>query len=172
MVEESSESFSSFSIELVGSEESEDEIFSDILLDSSIIDVEDNQSNYNDQLVEITSRMTISFTISPVWKFFARKEKTVENQSGEEQIVQYIYCNVGGCHLSESNSTTTLECHLKAKHKDAYVRLHDEQVENIEPWTSEEQKKIHVFLLNWIVIDQQPFTLVENHSFQNFILKI
>ena len=59
-----SESFSSFSIELVGSEESEEEIYSDILDDTPIIDVEDNhQRNDNNDLAEITSRMTISSPI-------------------------------------------------------------------------------------------------------------
>ena len=157
-----SESFSSFSIELVGSEESEEEIYSDILDDTPIINVEDNhQSNDNNDLAEIMSRMTIS---SPIWNFFTREEETIE-----DEIVKYIRCNVGGCHLSGTNSTTTLERHLKAKHKDAYDRLHNQQVENIEPWPSKVQKENHVFLLNWIVIDQQPFTVVENQSFQKFL---
>jgi len=157
-----SDSFSaSFSIEIVGSEE-EEEFFSDILPDDLIINDGDNQ---DDQL----SEMKINSTTSPVWKFFIREEKIVENQDGGEQIVKYIHCNVGGCQLSATNSTSTLERHLKAKHKDAYARLYDEQVENIDPWMNEEQKQKHIFLLNWIIIDQQPFTLVENQSFQKFI---
>ncbi|CAI2190567.1 12067_t:CDS:2, partial [Funneliformis geosporum] len=36
----------------------------------------------------------------------------------------------------------------------------------------EEQKKKHIFLVNWVIIDQQPFTLVENQSFKKFILEI
>jgi len=165
-------SFSSFSIELVESEESEEEFFSDILPDDTIIihDVEDNQNQNNDddQLSEITSMMKISSTTSPVWKFFTRKEKTIENQSREEQIVKYIHCNVGECQLSGTNSTSTLERHLKARHKDVYARLY-EQAEDIELWTNEEQKEKHIFLLNWVVVDQQSFALVENQSFQKFI---
>ena len=112
--------------------------------------------------------MKISSTTSPVWKFFTRKEKIIENQSGEEQIVKYIHCNVGECQLSGTNSTSTLERHLKAKHKDVYARLY-EQAEDIELWTNEEQKEKHIFLLNWVVVDQQSFALVENQSFQKFI---
>ncbi|CAI2196125.1 14679_t:CDS:2, partial [Funneliformis geosporum] len=35
----------------------------------------------------------------------------------------------------------------------------------------EEQKKKHIFLVNWVIIDQQPFTLVENQSFKKFMLE-
>ena len=58
---------------------------------------------------------------------------------------------------------------MKAKHKNAYARLYDKQVKDIDLWTNNEQKQKHIFLLNWIIIDQQPFTLVENQSFQKFI---
>ena len=58
---------------------------------------------------------------------------------------------------------------MKAKHKDAYARLYDKQVEDIDLWTNNEQKQKHIFLLNWIIIDQQLFTIVENQSFQKFI---
>lgn len=47
--------------------------------------------------------------------------------------------------------------------------MHQQYNENIEPWSAEEQKEKHVFLVNWITIDQQPFTLVDNQSFQKFI---
>jgi len=67
---ESSDSFSSFSIEIVGSKESEKEFFSDILPDDLFIDVGDNQNNDDDQLSEIASMMKISSTTSPVWNFF------------------------------------------------------------------------------------------------------
>ena len=37
-----------------------------------------------------------------------------------------------------TNSTSTLKRHLKAKHKDAYARLYDKQVEDIDLWTNNE----------------------------------
>jgi hypothetical protein len=153
-------------------EEGEEESFSDFF-------VEDNQPiiDFDQSIDEITETSTIgrsivSSTTSSVWNFFTKKEETKEDQNGEEQIIKYIYCKVGECHLSTNNSTTTLERHLKAKHHSAYLRLHQQIDEDIEPWVTERQKEKHEFLVNWVIIDQQPFTIVENQSFQKFMLEV
>ncbi|GBB94704.1 hypothetical protein RclHR1_00240052 [Rhizophagus clarus] len=110
----------SFLIEIV--DESEEEIFSDIFVeDEFIFNLEDDQSI--DKVTEITDRKAAS-TTSPVWQFFTRKEKTKKDQDGIEQTVRYIHCNIGECHLSANNSTSTLERHLKARHIDAYKKMH------------------------------------------------
>ncbi|EXX60144.1 hypothetical protein GLOIN_2v1790753 [Rhizophagus irregularis DAOM 181602=DAOM 197198] len=63
--------------------------------------------------------------ISDVWKYFTRKEQVKVNQNGGEEIEKFILCNVGQCYLSGKNSTSTLERHLKARHHDAYIELHE-----------------------------------------------
>jgi hypothetical protein len=106
-----------------------------------------------------------------IWKFFTRKEKIIKDQSGNEKIEHIIFCNVGNCHLSPNNSTTTLERHLKSKHHDAYIELYEKRIA-IEPWSTDMQKAKHEFFVNWIIMDQQPFNIVDNLSFQKFISSI
>src|SRR3954451_14074791 len=43
---------------------------------------------------------------------------------------------------------------------------------NIEPWLTEIQKVKHELFVKRIVIDQQPFTIVDNSSFQKFMSSI
>ena len=42
----------------------------------------------------------------------------------------------------------------------------------MEPWSTEMQNAKHKFFVNWIIMDQQPFNIVDNLSFQKFILSI
>ena len=106
-----------------------------------------------------------------VWNFFTRQEKVTRDQNGDEKFEKFILCNVEQCHLSSNNSTTTLERHLKSKHHDAYIELSEKRI-NIEPWSTEIQKTKHELFINWIVVDQQPFTIVDNSSFQKFMSSI
>jgi hypothetical protein len=110
-------------------------------------------------------------TVADVWRFFTRKEKVTKDQSENEIIEQFILCNVGQCQLSPNNSTTTLERHLKAKHHDAYIELYEKRI-TVELWSDEMQKAKHKLFINWVVIDQQPFTIVNNLSFQKFMSSI
>jgi hypothetical protein len=110
-------------------------------------------------------------TVADVWRFFTRKEKVTKDQSENEIIEQFILCNVGQCQLSPNNSTTTLERHLKAKHHDAYIELYEKKI-TVELWSDEMQKAKHKLFINWVVIDQQPFTIVNNLSFQKFMSSI
>src|SRR4051812_20915702 len=105
------------------------------------------------------------------WNYFTRKEKVIRDQNGDEKFEKFIFCNVGQCHLSSNNSTSTLECHLKSRHHDAYIELNEKKI-NINPWSTEIQKAKHELFVNWIVIDQQPFTIVDNSSFQKFMSSI
>jgi hypothetical protein len=109
---------------------------------------------------------------SDVWKFFTRKEQNKIDQDGHEQIEKFILCNVGQCSLSGKNSTSTLERHLKAKHHDAYKELCEQKSNALEPWSNALQKEKHILLVNWIIVDQQPFTVVENPGFIKYMLAI
>ncbi|PKK78863.1 hypothetical protein RhiirC2_830657 [Rhizophagus irregularis] len=97
------------------------------------------------------------------------EKKTIEKD--DEQTETYILCYICEGHFSANNSTTTLERHLKAKHFDVYKDLG--QVEsNAKPWTVDIQQEKHNLFVNWIITDQQPFTIVENQSFKKFIASI
>ena len=117
--------------------------------------------------VQMLVRSKTSAITADVWKFFIRKEKTTR----DETIELFIFCNVGKCHLSNNNSTTTLERHLRAKHHDAYIELHNQRIIT-ELWPKEMQDAKHEFLVNWVIVDQQPFTIVNNSSFRKFMLSI
>jgi len=94
--------------------------------------------------------------VSDIWKFFTRKEKNIKDQSGNEKIEQIIFCNVGNCHLSPNNSTTTLERHLKSRHHNAYIELYEKRIA-IEPWSADMQKLNMNFLLTGLL-------WINNHS--------
>ncbi|GBC48818.1 zinc finger BED domain-containing protein RICESLEEPER 2-like [Rhizophagus irregularis DAOM 181602=DAOM 197198] len=153
-------------------DESENEAFSDIFIEDEFIFNPEDDESIDEAEETITDIKVASPIISPIWKFFTRKEKIEKNQEGDEQLIKYIHCNIGECFLSANNSTTTLERHLKAKHNNVYVNLHNFADVALEPWSAEEQKEKHAFLINWVIIDQQPFTLVENLSFQKFMLAV
>jgi hAT family C-terminal dimerisation region/Domain of unknown function (DUF4413) len=109
--------------------------------------------------------------VADVWRFFTRKEKVTKDQNETEIIERFILCNVGQCQLSPNNSTSTLERHLKARHHNAYIELYEKRT-SVEPWSAEIQKAKHEFFINWIVIDQQPFTIVNNLSFKKFMSSV
>lgn len=171
MVDISDSSFSS----ILGVEEDNeyDSFLYDVFVDEEIfnIDFDDHTEIINEILPEIATSENNS-RISDIWKFFTRKEKITKDQNGDEQIENFILCNIGQCHLSAKNSTTTLERHLKAKHHDIYIEFVEQKDNNIEPWLTEKQNAKHEILVNWIILDQQPFTIVDNLNFQKFISSI
>ena len=120
---------------------------------------------------EVQMQASNSKAVSDVWKFFTRKEKITKDQSGNEIIKQIILCNVGQYELSSNNSTTTLERHLKSKHHDAYIEFCENKI-TIEFWSAEMHKAKHELFVNWVITDQQPFTIVSNLSFQKFLSSI
>ena len=184
MVDISDSSFSSYAEE--DSNDSQDEsFFYDTYVDDEIlVDFGDDQTERNEIAAEIEDSqdetggeiqiLAGSRPLSAdVWKYFTRKETTIRNQNDEETeiIKPFIFCNIGECHLSNSNSTSTLERHLKAKHYNAYLELYEKKIIT-ELWPKEMQEAKHEFLVNWVIIDQQPFTVVDNLSFQKFMLSV
>jgi hypothetical protein len=184
MVDISDSSFSSY-VEEDSNDDSQDESFyyetfieNEILVDfgddhteiNEIAEIEDSQDGGAITGGE-TQILARSKTSADVWKYFTRKETTIRNENDEEIINQFIFCNVGECHLSINNSTSTLERHLKAKHYDAYLELYEQKIIT-ELWPKEKQEAKHEFLVNWIIIDQQPFTIVDNLSFRKFMLSV
>src|SRR6266542_5583420 len=129
---------------------------------------------FNDNISVVSELKTTGSTTvnsAKVWKFFEKKEETIIDENGDEKIKKYIHCNVCQCHLTSTNSTTILARHLKSKHKESYNEL-QEGLEKLEFWPLEIQKEKHKSLVNWIIFDQQPFTVVENQQFQNFVFSI
>lgn len=147
--------------------------------DPIFIDHEDE--DYEESNDEITTEMTEAGTEitetgtevskennhARVWKHF--KKMTIEKEN--DQTETYILCHICQRHLSANNSTTTLERHLKSKHPDVYNNLGQDEAKP-KPWTTEIQKEKHKLFINWVITDQQPFTIVENLNFKKFIASI
>src|SRR2546429_2253961 len=92
------------------------------------VDGENNMAEMTEAETEITEAETavteteksVRSTVSsqaPVWQYF---EKRTEEKEEEEESNSYILCHICQVHLSIKNSTSTLECHLKSKHPDAF----------------------------------------------------
>src|SRR3989337_1361762 len=157
--------------------EESDEIDYDTFPIDDFIEVQILDDDELENRVEITAESKPkNSTLSPakVWNFFTKTQEIIKDSNRNEKIDNYILCNIGQCHLSSSNSTSTLVRHLKAKHNEDYkqLQLQKSGLEEVEPWSLEIQKEKHVFLINWIIVDQQPFTVVENQQFQKFVFSI
>ncbi len=87
---------------------------------NNFIEINDNEL---ESKVEITTEPTTSSIASnstQIWQFFEKKDEIVKDVNGNKSTKKYIHCNINQCHLSISNSTTTLLRHLKSKHIDYY----------------------------------------------------
>ena len=142
-----------------------------IFIDYEDEDYEESNSEITTAIVEVgteieetSSARSKELKHARVWKHF--EKKTIENEDGQTE--SFILCHICEGHFSANNSTTTLERHLKSKHLDVYNNL--EQVEiSLKSWTAEIQKEKHKLFINWIITDQQPFTIVEDQNFKKFI---
>lgn len=99
--------------------------------------------------------------MSDVWEFFQR----VKN---DDNVVLSINCQLCEAVYGISTSTTTLRRHLLGTHSTIYT-LENKQQRQIIPYTSAEQKHITVKLTQWISVNLQPFSIVEQTEFQQFI---
>lgn len=121
------------------------------------------------EITEVTTEKSKSYLPSKVWDYFEKKSVAEE----DDKVEKYILCNICQSHLSIHNSTTTLERHLRAKHHAEYDKLKQEvEVKQSEPWAIEVQTEKHNLFINWIITDQQPFTIVENKDFRKFLWSI
>ena len=180
MVDINDSSFSSYAEEDSNNSQDESFFYDTYVDDEILVDFGDDQTERN-VIAEIEDETGGEIQIlagsrplsADVWKYFTRKETTTRNQNDEETeiIKPFIFCNIGECHLSNNNSTSTLERHLKAKHYDAYLELYENKIIT-ELWPKEMQEAKHEFLVNWVVVDQQPFTVVDNLSFQKFMSSV
>ena len=99
--------------------------------------------------------------MSDVWEFFQR----VKN---DDNVVLSINCQLCEAVYGISTSTTTLRRHLLGTHSTIYTSENKQQ-RQIIPYTSAEQKHITVKLTQWISVNLQPFSIVEQTEFQQFI---
>src|SRR5688572_8449695 len=91
--------------------------------------------------------------MSDVWEFFQR----IKNDNN----VISIDCQLCKATYGVTTSTTTLRRHLLSIHNSVYTSDNQQQ-RQITSYTT-------VKLTKWIVVDLQPFSIVEQVEFQQFI---
>src|SRR4051794_27690081 len=98
--------------------------------------------------------------MSDVWEYFQKI------QDEDNTIILSINCQLCEAEYEISTSTTTLRCHLTGVHSSVYTSNKQKQA---PPYTLVKQKHIIVNLAQWISVDLQPFSIVEQVEFQQFI---
>ncbi len=156
------------------SNNSEQDCFFDIENDkiSDIIQEKKTDEEMSHSTLEI-KRKTISIPIrvsSAVWQHFEK----IFNDKGIHLQSKCNYCSQiysAGC------STTTLNDHWKSKHSKvqpggigsiemAFNNFKQQQVVKLQ---GEEHLNLLDKLINWIIVDCQPFSTVDNYSFKELI---
>ncbi len=99
--------------------------------------------------------------MSDVWKLF---QKIQDN----DNVVISINCQLCEAEYGTATSTSTLRRHLISFHSSVYTS-NNKQQRQTTPYTPAEQKHITVKLAQWISVDLQPFSVVEQLDFQQLI---
>ena len=87
---------------------------------NNFIEINDNKLESKVKIITEPTTSSIASNSAQVWQFFEKKDEIVKDVNGNKSTKKYIHCNINQCHLSISNSTTTLLRHLKSKHIDYY----------------------------------------------------
>ena len=143
--------------------------------DDKTSDVQDVQEKKTDEEMSFNSLETKRKTLpirapSAVWQHF---EKIFDNGG----IHLQSQCNYCSQIYSAKCSTTTLNDHWKAKHSKiqpggigsiemAFSNIQQQQIVKLR---GEEHVNLLNKLINWIIIDCQPFSVVDSYPFQEFI---
>jgi hypothetical protein len=100
--------------------------------------------------------------MSDVWEFFQR----IRN---DENIILSFNCQLCEAEYGISTSTTTFRRHLINIHSSIYTLNNSQPTRQYPPYTFNEQKHITTNLAQWITVDLQPFSTVEQVEFKEFV---
>jgi hypothetical protein len=99
--------------------------------------------------------------MSDVWEFFQKIKD-------DDNVVILISCQLCEAEYGITTSTTTLRRHLNTAHSSVYTS-NNQQQRQTPPYTPAEQNHITVKLTQWISVDLQPFSVVEQVEFKKFV---
>jgi hypothetical protein len=80
----------------------------------------------------------------------------------------YNVCKICKNKYKVTTSVSTLRKHLK-KHQLSAPTKNQSVTKKIEPFNDKEQKIHDKYLIDWLICDLQPFTIVENHYFRELV---
>ncbi|CAB4391283.1 unnamed protein product [Rhizophagus irregularis] len=95
--------------------------------------------------------------MSDVWEYFQK----IRN---DNNVIISFNCQLCETEYGVLTSTTTLRRHLRRFHASTYVYGPNLLSQN-SSYTSAEQKHITTKLTQWVTVDLQPFTVVEQEQF-------
>lgn len=101
-----------------------------------------------------------TITGSAVWLYF---DKNPSYATG------YNVCRKCSKKYNVSTSVTTLRIHLITHQLRVPTRKQKAIVKKKNPFDEEDQNRHDEFLIQWLICDLQPFTVVENDQFQAFV---
>ncbi|GES98755.1 zinc finger BED domain-containing protein RICESLEEPER 2-like [Rhizophagus clarus] len=109
---------------------------------------EDYEEENNDEIMAEMAKAGTEIT----------NETKTEASDGETKA--FILCHICEGYFSTNNSIITLECHLKSKYLNIYKNLGQDETSSSESWTIEVQNEKYKLFINWIITNQQLFTII------------
>jgi|GEM_PF-6711828 len=99
-------------------------------------------------------------SISNVWLYFDRNP---------EFVPDYNVCKTCSKKYKQSTSVTILRKHLQEHQLEAPTRAEKKGKKRVNPLGKKEQRVYNEYLVQWLIRDLQPFTVVDDPSFRAFI---
>ena len=101
-----------------------------------------------------------TITGSTVWLYF---DKNPPHASG------YNVCKKCNKKFSMNTGVTTLRGHLKTHQLKAPTKKQSVSTKQKNPFEEDEQNQHDEYLIQWLICDLQPFTVVDNYYFREFL---
>ena len=113
------------------------------------------------QVSQLNSEISSLNLENSTWNYYNRNPPDAQG---------FNICKICSMKYSITTSITTLQGHLE-KHHDIKIptKKHKVIVEKKNPFSKEEQKKHDDYLIQWLICDLQPFSVVDNDHFRKFI---
>lgn len=118
------------------------------------------RTNEETLLASLGTKKKPTRTPSSAWQHF---KKIFDSNNNHFQTK----CNYCRQIYSAKCSTTTLNDHLKSKHSD----IQSESIGSIEKAKSQDGENLNHLdrLINWVILEYQPFKMVDSNSFRELI---
>jgi len=104
--------------------------------------------------------ISTDLSISSVWMYFDRNP---------EFAPDYNVCRICSKKYKQSTSVTTLRKHLQEHQLKAPTRAERKGKTSNNPLSKKEQNEYDKYLVQWLIRDLQPFTVVDDPSFRAFV---
>jgi hypothetical protein len=137
-----------------------EEEWEDIRPEESVSQVVNNTNSEVDAGSETSTFSTSNFKGSSVWLYF---DKSPSYASGHN------VCKRCSKRFKVSTSVTVLRTHLLTHQLRAPTRKQAVVIKKKNPFDVEDQDRHDEFLIQWLICDLQPFTVVDNNHFREFV---